>query len=219
MTADDKFVILQTAAEQTSALKTNGLTVIFRFLLGHIRVPDRVILVRDLDDRRVDVERQRILNIVDLYIVRSVFVDDIAAAIDGSDNLVISHLVHHLRKMLEHDRLCRFHFIDGQIAHIRVVGQISPRVREGHLLIDRPARRHRAVERIQQPHAVVFYDHPLKLQFFLQIREIALGELFLLIHCHDLAARGREFDRRKLRFSFLAEQDQRLLSVVELRVL
>ena len=121
--------------------------------------------------------------------------------------------------MLEHDRLCGFHFIDGQIAHIRVVGQISPRVREGHLLIDRPARRHRAVERIQQPHAVILYDHPLKLQFFLQIREIALGELFLLIHCHDLAARGREFDRRKLRFSFLAEQDQRLLSVVELRVL
>ena len=149
MSSDDEFIVLEAAAQKASALEFNGFAVVLCFFVVHVRIPHRIVFVADFDDVRVDVKRKRIFDIIDFDIVRAVFVNDVAAAVDCAHDFVVRHLVHVLRKMLENNRLGGFQLVHCEISHILVIGQISSRIRKTHFLVNRPSVRHAAVQAVE----------------------------------------------------------------------
>ena len=62
-------------------LELDGLALILVGLFGDIAVKQRVVLVLDLYDRRIDIKRQRVFDIVLLCRAVGVFIKDVDAAV------------------------------------------------------------------------------------------------------------------------------------------
>lgn len=77
----------------------------------------------DLHDRRVQIKRQRVFDVVLLCRAVGVFIKDVDASVDGSCDFVILHHVGPGRHAVKDHELRARELIDRQLAHVLIVGQ------------------------------------------------------------------------------------------------
>ena len=80
MAADDEASCGHLFALEVAALEAHGLVFVFLRLLGHITVPEGVIVVAYLDNGCVNVKRQGVFDIVVLHGAVLVLIGDVASA-------------------------------------------------------------------------------------------------------------------------------------------
>ena len=219
MAADDEGVVGHLLAHERAALEAHGLVLVLLRLLRHISIPLGIIVVADLDDVRVQVEGQGIHDVVILHLPADVLIGDIRPARCGADDLVELHLVHGAVEPVEHHKLTALELIVDELAHVGVVGNERARVGEHKLLIHHPALRHRAVQRVQQPHAVIF-DHDARGLRLIKEAFKRLGvQLLLRVYHADKNVLVGELVGRVFLLALLAHQQQRPFAVAEAPVL
>ena len=219
MPAGDEAALRHVLAHEAAALDLDGLAVVFLWLLGHVAVPDGEVAVLDLDDRRIDVKRQRVLDVVIDDLAVGVFIRDVAPAGDGADDAVHLHAIHAVVVAVEHDELGTLELVDRELAHIRIVAHERRRIAEEKLLRDRPVFRQVAIERVEHPHAVILHEHALGVQLVLQREQIVAREVGLLVDVAHVDISGAESVRLIDLLAVLAQQQQRALALVEAVVL
>ena len=206
MPPGDEAALRHVLAHEAAALDLDGLAVVFLRFLGHVAVPEGKVAVLDLDDRCVDVKRQRVFDVVIDDLAVGVLIRDVTAAGDGADDAVHLHAIHVVVVAVEHDKLGALELIDRELAHIRIVAHERRRIAEEKLLRDRPVFRQVAVERVEHPHTVVLHEHALGVQLVLQREQIVARELGLLVDIAHIDISGAESVRLVDLLAVLAQQ-------------
>ena len=208
MTAENKFVIGHTAAQCAASFDSNHLAVVLVLLFVDVSVPLRISVVRNLNTRRIDVERQGIRNLIQFHIVFLVLVKNLAFSVDRSDNFVEFHLVKALFTAVKYHHFSAFQLVEDQLPHILIIYHKGLRVGEKHLLIGYPFLRHVSVNRIQSPHTVILDDNPLYSVLFLQSTQSFLCQILFLFNPFDKHIGAEEFDRMILFLPLFTEKQQ-----------
>ena len=104
------------------ALEAHGFPVILPRFLGYIPVPQRVVLVVNLDHRSVYVERQGVLNLVKGGGAVGIVIENIHPAVGRPGKLVEGHHIFPGGQPVENHHLGTHQLVHNQIAHIGVVG-------------------------------------------------------------------------------------------------
>ena len=161
-----KHAILFPAKHGYLCLKAYSLAVILLRLFRNVPIPQCVILILDLNNRRIDVEGQRILDIVKGSGAVSIIVKDIHSAICGPSDLMEGHGVSARLQAVEYHHLGAHQLVHHQIAHIGVISHESSGVREHDLLGHDPVLREAGIEVAHHLHTVQLRNDTLSLILF-----------------------------------------------------
>ena len=219
MPAHGERTFLHPVAACDDPRELHGLSVVFRRFLRQIPVKQRVVPVLDLHDRRIDVKRKRIFDLIVQDLSVFVFVCDLDPARHAAHDLVQRHLVDVVAVAVEHHELCNGKLIVDEAAHIVVEHFERSRVCEHERLIHRPCFRQRHQKVLHHPHAVVFHDDTFRAVLpadLLQCRGIDLGRILQRMQVY---IRIGETGGIVFLFPFLAYQKQRPLARVETFIL
>ena len=129
------------------------------------------------------------------------------------------HLVHVGLEAVEHDQLAALELIVHQLAHVIIIGKEGACVGKHELLIHHPALRHRRIEHVQHPHAVVLHDHALSPRLAEPLFKVFRRQLALIFDDMDVYALVGELIRGVFLLAFLADEKHRALAVAEALVL
>ena len=216
--AGGEHVVLVPAEHGHLGLEADGLAVVLLGLLGAVAIPQGVMLVLDLDDGRIDIEGQRIDDIVELGGAVGVIVEDVNAAVGCPGDLVEGHGVLALFQAVEDHHLGAHQLVHHQIAHIGVIGHEGGGVGEHDLLGHDPILGQTHVEVAHLLHAVELSHHTVGIVFLCQGIQLSSGDGLLVqnLQIHVLGRIGGEI---KLLLAFLEQQDQGPLAVIEAGIL
>ena len=98
-------LVVEVFVRSDKTLELDRLSVILHHVLGAVSVPEGVVIVFDLDDGRVNVKRQRVLNVIVNDLAVAVLVGDLCAAAERPYRLVHRHLIRAERDTVEHDHV------------------------------------------------------------------------------------------------------------------
>ena len=188
-----------------------------------VHVPDAEIVIRNVDDVRVDVKGQRIRDIVVGHAAVGKLVGDVALAGSLTHQLVqllTGGIVVHGLSAVEHDQLTAGDLVQQQAAHgvVAGVGQGGGAVGGGDALVHDPALGQSFGQILQQPHAVVLNDHTACTGFLFQFEQILRVQLGLVLQHLDGHTGKGELLLVVLLFALLADQQQGLVAGVEVGV-
>ena len=218
MSADNGGILGKSWVICDNSLELYALSVVLGELLGHISVPECVIFVLDLDNVGIKIKGQRIFDLVVFNVTVGIIVDYCRAARNTADDLVYLFLINVARGAVENYHLGILDLIVYELSHIVVVGNKGICVREHHILINSPIFREIIVERLQEPHSVVFYDNAVKLSSLGIGKQLFLGYHILRVDDFDSYILPPELRRIKLLNSFLTKKDKRFLAAVEILI-
>ena len=119
---------------------------------------------------------------------------------------------------VEHQHFSVLDLIVNELTHIAVVGDKCVRIGKHHVLINSPIIREIIVERLQEPHSVVFYYNSVDLLALGIRKQIFLCYHVLGVDSLDSYVFAPELRRLKLLYSFFAKQDESLLAAVEILI-
>ena len=103
------------------ATERNRLAVILLRVFHNVPVPQSEVCVCQADHRCVNIERQRIFDLVVFYVVVCVFIGDVCPAADATHQLMEFHLVHVLGETVEYHQFTGVQLVHYQTTHIGVI--------------------------------------------------------------------------------------------------
>ena len=217
-TAGCKHALLLAAQTRDLPLERDGLAVVLLRLFGDVAVEQGVILVLDLDDARVDVERQRVDDLVELACAVGVFVHNIDLPVDRPGDLVERHDVRSRRHPVEHDQLRTHQLVHDQLAHIGIITLECLRISKHDLLRDYPGIRRLHVEVCRLMHAVQLGNHALGVVLPAQPLEKFRAEL-VIVRRLKIDILARVTGEIIFLLALFEHKQERLLAGVEARIL
>ena len=219
MPAHHEAALGELAPLESAAFELHGLALVLFGLLGHIPIPEGVVLVIDLDHRRVHVEGQGVLDIVVDHLAVCVLIGDVRAAGSTPDDLMEGHLVHIGLEAVENHQLAALELVIDQLAHVAVVAEEGGGVGKHELLVHSPVFRHGLVQQVQHPHAVILHHDPLCPGIVEPGLQVLLVEVRLVLHHgqHHIGV-GKLLGGVFL-LTLLTDQQQGALAVAEALVL
>ena len=146
-----------------------------------------------------------------------VIVTDLRAARNPAHDLVNFVLIDSGRGAVQHHHFTAGQLVHHQLAHILVVAEEGVGVGEHHLLIDNPVLRHGVIQRAQHPHSVVLNEDAIQLMLFRHGGEKVGRQVGLVFHSLQIDVLPVEGRDVQLVHTFLALDDQRFFSRIELR--
>ena len=215
--AGRKHALLLAAQTRDLPLERDRLSVVFLRLFGDVAVEQGVILVLDLDDARVDVERQRVDDLVELACAVGVFVHNIDLPVDRPGDLVERHDVRSRRHPVEHDQLRTHQLVHDQLAHIGIITLECLRISKHDLLRDHPRIRRLHVEVCRLMHAVQLGHDALGVVFPAQPLEKFRAEL-VIVRRLKIDILARVTGEVIFLLALFEHEQERLLAGVEARI-
>ena len=209
----------QLAVPGHNALKAQGFAVVFLHLLGQVPVKHCVIGVGNLHHRRLQVEGQRILDVVVLHVPVRVIVGNGGTAGDRPDHLMNGLLIDVRGGAVEHHHFAVGQLIHHQLAHVGVVAEKSGGVGKQHFLIDAPVLGQIPVQSGEFPHPVVLDDNPVDPVLFADCGQVFAVDIALLLQLLQIDVPPPEAVGLQLVHSLLALQNQGLFPRIEAFVL
>ena len=178
--ARGKHALLFPAQARDLTLEFHGLTRVFLGFLRDIAVEQGVILVLDLDHRRVQVKRQRIFNVVIVGRSVGIFIQNIDLPVHGPGDLVIRHHVRAGGHAVENQHLRACQLVHDKLAHIGVIAEEGRSVGKHDFLRDLPVIRRLEIEIRRKVHAIQLNDYTLGPVFLLQIGQHFRAQVFIV---------------------------------------
>ena len=197
--------------------------VVFLRVIHAIHVPHAKELLRDLDDRGIDVEGQRVGDVIVGYAAILELIGDVAATAGLAHQLVdelTALVVVHGLGTVDHQQLAAAQLVQQQAAHgvVAGVGLDGGAVGGGQALVHQPVIRHGVVQFLHQPHAVVLDDDTAAAGLFLQRGQVFGGQLALVLDLGDMHAAESEARGIIFQLALLADKQQCLVAGVEVGV-
>ena len=186
----------------------NGLAIVLVHVFAHVAIPKGKIRVGDLNDGRVFVEGQGILNVVALCGAVCEVVNDGGAARDAAHHLVVGHNVAALFHSVEYRKITALQLVHHLRAHIGVVGEDGGGIKERRFLCDHPTFGERAVQVVQRPHAVVLNEHKVNAASFCHFAHGIGGEPLLIFYLAAVDVIMGEQGRLIFLLALLAQNQQ-----------
>ena len=201
----------------------DGLARVLLRLVLTVHIPDAEILVRDVDDRSVDVKGQRVGDVVVGHAAVLELIGDVALA---------GGLTHQLVQLLtgsvvvdgfgavEDDQLAAGDLVQHQRAHgvVAGIGQGGGAVGGGDALVDDPVLGQVVCQILQHPHTVVLDDHAACIGLLGQLGEVLGVQLSLVLEVVEGHAGEGELLLIIFLFALLADQQKGLVAGVEVGV-
>ena len=201
-----------------AALQGQGFALVIVLVLVDIPVPLRVIIIGNGDFGLGLIERQRVLDIIRLHIVRTVLVENLRSPVRHPHFLVERHFVKTLGAAVEHHQLRGLHFVKAQLTHVLVVHQERGGIHEQHLLRHNPVRRQAGKQGLEHPHAIVLHQNPVEPILALQFLQCHTRQIRLVIDVfHENVFRTCECADIVFRLALFADQQQRRHLRIEVR--
>ena len=204
--------------------EAHGLAVVFLHIVHAVHIENAEKLRRDLDDRGLDVERQRVGDVVVSDRTVAEFIGDVTAAAGLAHQLVdelAAFVVVDLFRAVDDQQLAGAQLVQQQRAHgvVARIGLDRRAVGRGQALVDDPVLRQRVGQVLQKPHAVVFDHNPAAAALFGQALQVLGVELALVRKHLDRDAAEAEAVGVVFLLALLAHKQQRFVAGVELGVL
>ena len=208
----------QVLRHRHATLQGQGFSLVIVLVLVDISIPLRVIIIGNGDFGPGLVERQRVLDIIRLYIIRTVFVENLRSPVRHPHLLVERYFIKTLGAAVEHHQFRGLHFVKAQLTHVLVVHQERGGIHEQHLLRHNPVRRQAGKQGLKHPHAVVLHQNPVEPVLALQLLQCHTGQIRLVIDVfHKNIFRAGESADVVFHLALFADQQQRRHLRIEVR--